>query len=47
MNEQWILVRKGGDYVKMGENLGVSSVVVARIMKNRGLEEEGRNEAFP
>ncbi len=38
MNEQWILVRKGGDYVKMGKNLGVSPVV-ARIMKNRGLED--------
>ena len=38
MNEQWILVRKGGDYVKMGKKLGVSPVV-ARIMKNRGLED--------
>ncbi|MCR4961055.1 MAG: single-stranded-DNA-specific exonuclease RecJ [Lachnospiraceae bacterium] len=38
MNEQWILVRKGGDYVKMGKSLGVSPVV-ARIMKNRGLED--------
>ncbi|MCR4584892.1 MAG: single-stranded-DNA-specific exonuclease RecJ [Lachnospiraceae bacterium] len=34
---EWILVRKGGDYVETGRKYGISPVI-ARLLKNRGVE---------
>ena len=45
MNEQWIEIRKSGDYVKMGEELGISPVC-ARIMRNRGLTDVSLMRSF-
>ncbi len=45
MNEQWIEIRKSGDYLKMGEELGISPVC-ARIMRNRGLTDVSLMRSF-
>ncbi len=36
---EWTLIRKGGDYVETGKKYGISPVI-ARLLKNRGVEEE-------
>ncbi len=38
MNEQWVEIRKSGDFVKLGKELNVSPVV-ARIIRNRGIAD--------
>ena len=38
MNEQWVEIRKSGDFVKLGKELNVSPVV-ARIIRNRGISD--------
>ena len=45
MNEQWVEIRKSGNYVELGNSLGVSPIV-ARIMKNRGLEDTADMKRF-
>lgn len=36
---EWTLIRKGGDYVETGRKYGISPVI-ARLLKNRGVEED-------
>ncbi|MCR5118423.1 MAG: single-stranded-DNA-specific exonuclease RecJ [Lachnospiraceae bacterium] len=36
---EWTLIRKGGDYVETGRKYGISPVI-ARLLKNRGVEDE-------
>lgn len=43
--EQWIEIRKGGDFAGIGERFGIHPVV-ARILRNRELTEEGEIEAY-
>lgn len=38
MNEVWSEIRKSGDYIKLGEMLGVLPVT-ARVLKNRELSD--------
>lgn len=45
MNEKWVEIRKGGNYVEIGKELGVSPVV-ARIIRNRGVEDIETMKAF-
>lgn len=37
MKENWVEIRKSGNYVELGEKLGVSPIV-ARIIRNRGID---------
>ena len=45
MNEKWIEIRRGGDYRKIGEELGVSPVL-ARILRNRDIETTEEMKEF-
>ena len=41
----WYLIRKGGDYTAIGEKHHIHPVL-ARILKNRGVESDEEIEAF-
>ncbi len=41
----WFLIRKGGDYAAIGKRHGISPVV-ARLLKNRGIEEDEDIERY-
>ncbi len=41
MSEKWTVITKGGDYGELGRRFGVSPVV-ARLMRNRGIETESQ-----
>ena len=45
MNENWVEIRKSGDYLKIGQELGISPVT-ARILRNRGIETSHDMKAF-
>ena len=45
MNEKWTIITKGGDYGELGRRFGVSPVI-ARLMRNRGIETEDQARVF-
>ena len=45
MKEKWFVTTKSGDYRQLGERYGVSPIV-ARIMRNRGIDNDADAAAF-
>lgn len=45
MSEKWVEIRKGGNYEEIGRRLSVSPVI-ARLMRNRGLEDEAQMRIY-
>lgn len=45
MAEKWVEIRKGGNYEEIGRHLSVSPVI-ARLMRNRGLETEAEMKTY-
>ena len=43
--EEWVEIRKGGDYVSLGERFAVSPVI-ARLLRNRGADSDDEIRSF-
>ena len=43
--EEWVEIRKGGDYVNLGERFAVSPVI-ARLLRNRGADSDDEIRSF-
>lgn len=44
-SEEWVEIRKGGDYVRIGQKYAVSPVI-ARLLRNRGAETDDEIRSF-